>query len=624
MCGITGWTAYDRDLTGGAERAALTAMTATMKCRGPDAEGQWAGPHAALGHRRLAVIDLPGGSQPMGVTEDGRTLAVLTYSGELYNYRDLRRELRSRGHRFRTASDTEAVLHAYLEWGRSFTTRLNGMYALAIWDARTEELLLLRDRVGIKPLYYCRAGAGSEVLFASEPKALLAHPAVEAEVCADGLRELLSLAKTPGHAIYTGLREIRPGHLVTISRTGITEERYWALRAREHTDDLDVTVSTVRAMLERIMTRQTVADVPLCSLLSGGLDSSAITALAARTAHRPGRAGVRSFSVTFDQHERDFVPDLMHVDSDQPYVRALAGHVGTDHTDITLATAGLMNHANRRAALHARDLPSGLGDFDLSALLLFRAVREHSTVALSGEGADELFGGYFWFHDPQTVRAGTFPWRAAIEVYTRAGFGDAPMSTRLLDPALVRALDLPGHRRERYRRALAEVPHPEHAGPVEHRMREITYLHLTRFLPMLLDRKDRMSMANGLEVRVPFCDHELIEYVFNVPWSMKTAAGREKSLLRAAVADLLPDAVLKRPKNPYPTIQDPRYTDTLRTALADLAHDSSAPVNALLDRTAVSKALNGDANPRDMRYAAELVLDLNTWLDDYRVRLDLP
>ncbi len=526
MCGITGWIAFDHDLTGGAERAALAAMTATMACRGPDAEGRWVSRHAALGHRRLAVIDLPGGSQPMSVAEEARTLATLTFSGEIYNYRELRHDLVGLGHRFRTSSDTEVILHAYLQWGPAFPARLNGMYALALWDPRIQELLLVRDRVGIKPLYYCPAGAGPGVLFASEPKALLAHPAVEANVDADGLRELLCLAKVPGHAIYTGLREVRPGHLLKVSRRGISEERYWALETREHPDDLDVTVSTVRSMLEHIITRQTVADVPLCSLLSGGLDSSAITALAA---HRPGHKSIRSFSVTFDHHERDFVADLMHVDADQPFVRALADHVGSDHTDVTLATAGLMNHTNRRAALHARDLPSGLGDFDISALLLFRAVRQHTTVALSGEGADELFGGYFWFHDPQTVQADTFPWRAAIEVYTQAGFGDAPLSTRLLDPALIHTLDLPGYRRACYRDALADIAHLEHADPLERRMREVTHLHLTRFLQMLLDRKDRMSMATGLEVRVPFCDHELIEYVYNTPWSMKTFAGKRAS-----------------------------------------------------------------------------------------------
>ncbi|MFH8989290.1 asparagine synthase (glutamine-hydrolyzing) [Streptomyces sp. NPDC017940] len=618
MCGITGWIAYDQDLDGGRQRAALAAMTATMDCRGPDAGGEWVSRRAALGHRRLAVIDLPGGSQPMSVSENGRIRAVITFSGEIYNYRALRSELSGLGHRFSTASDTEVVLHAYLQWGPDLATRLDGMFAMSLWDTRTEELLLIRDRLGIKPLYYCQVG--DALLFASEPKALLAHPDVTASVDAGGLRELLSLAKTPGHAVYRGMCEVRPGHINTFSRRGLATSRYWALQASEHTDDLATTIATVRGLLENAIAQQSHADVPLGTLLSGGLDSSALTALAARASDAP----VRSFSVAFDNQARDFTPDLMHVDCDEPFVRALAEHVNTDHTDITVATDGLMNAGNRRAALTARDLPSGLGDFDISALLLFRAVRRHLTVALSGEGADELFGGYFWFHDPNTVNADTFPWRAAIDVYAQAGFGDAPMSTRLLNPDLVRALDLPAHRHESYRQALADVPHIEHADPVEQRMREAVHLHLTRFLPLLLDRKDRMSMATGLEVRVPFCDHRLVQYVFNTPWSMKTFDGQEKSLLRAAVADLLPDAVRTRPKNPYPTIQDPQYTTTLRTTLAAVADDYTAPVHDLLDTTAIKEALAPATDPKDMRYAAELVLDLDTWLRQYPVRLDLP
>ncbi|WP_369211969.1 asparagine synthase (glutamine-hydrolyzing) [Streptomyces flavofungini] len=618
MCGITGWIEYDKDLTGPARRAALTSMTQTLSARGPDAAGQWVGRHAALGHRRLAVIDLPGGAQPMAVTDGGRTLAVLTFSGEIYNYRALRHELDARGHRFRTASDTEVVLHAYLEWGPAFAARLDGMFAMAVWDARTQELLLVRDRVGIKPLYYFRAG--TSLLFASEPKALLAHPDVAPAVGTDGLRELLSLAGTPGHAVYTGMHEVRPGHITTVSRSGVRTSRYWALDAHEHTDGLDTTIATVRGLLEDAVTQQSEADVPLGALLSGGLDSSAITALAARRNPTP----LRSFSVAFDDQARNFTPTIMHVDCDEPFVQAMAQHAETDHTDITVAADGLMNAANRRAALGARDLPSGLGDFDISALLLFRAVRRHLTVALSGEGADELFGGYFWFHDPQTVRADAFPWCAAIDVYAQAGFGDAPMATRLLDRDLVRALDLPAYRHDSYRQALADVPHLPHADPVERRMREAIHLHLTRYLPMLLDRKDRMSMATGLEVRVPFCDHRLIQYVFNTPWSMQTFDGQEKSLLRAAVGDLLPDAVRTRPKNPYPTIQDPQYTATLRAALADIADDYTAPVHPLLDTVAIKEALAPGTDAKDMRYAAELVLDLDTWLRQYPVRLDLP
>src|SRR5882757_952251 len=293
MCGITGWVDFERDLT--AERDTLEVMIRTMACRGPDASGLWVAPHAALGHRRLAVIDIAGGRQPMTADEGGEAVAALTYSGEAYNYRELRAELAAAGQRFSTESDTEVVLRSYLAWGDAFVERLNGMFAFAIWDTRREELLLVRDRMGVKPLFYAPTPHG--VLFGSEPKAILAHPAFEAAVDLDGFRELLALAKTPERSFYSGMAEVRPGQVVTVSRGGLRRRRYWQLEARPHTDDLPTTVATVRELLLDIVDRQLISDVPLCTLLSGGLDSSTVTALAADAMGRAGEGPVRSFAV---------------------------------------------------------------------------------------------------------------------------------------------------------------------------------------------------------------------------------------------------------------------------------------------------------------------------------------
>ncbi|GAA0498717.1 asparagine synthase (glutamine-hydrolyzing) [Streptomyces sp. NPDC046215] len=617
MCGITGWIAYDQDLT--TARGTLDAMTATMACRGPDAAGTWLDTHAALGHRRLAVIDIEGGKQPMSAEHDGRTLLVTTYSGEVYNHRELRTELEGRGHAFRTRSDTEVVLRAYLEWGEAFTERLNGMYALALWDPRTEELLLVRDRMGIKPLYYYPTPDG--VLFGSEPKAILAHPAVRPAVDAEGLAEAVTVTKTPGHAVFKGMYELRPGHTARVRRAGLTVRRYWALEAHEHPDDLDTTVRRVREILDDTVTRQLIADVPLCTLLSGGLDSSVITALAAKGLADAGRGPVRSFSVDFTGHTEHFTPDAMRPTPDGPYAHALAAHVAADHRDIVLDTADLMDRAHRDAVLTARDLPTGLGEGDTSLLLLFKAIREESTVALSGESADEIFGGYRWFHNPGAVHADTFPWLAegGIDHFTGSDGGGR---AALLDSGLLSKLDLPGYQGARYREALAEVPRLPGESGLERRMREISHLHLTRFVQYLLDRKDRVSMATGLEVRVPFCDHRLVEYVFNTPWAMKTFDGREKSLLRAATRDVLPGLVADRVKSPYPSTQDPRYADALRAELARVLADKDAPVRPLLDTTAVARSLDDDAG-NTFRMATELVLGLDTWLRRYGVALEL-
>ncbi|WP_214412282.1 asparagine synthase (glutamine-hydrolyzing) [Sphaerisporangium fuscum] len=619
MCGICGWADFDRDLT--ESKDTLRDMTETMACRGPDDEGMWICPHAALGHRRLAIIDIEGGRQPMIAEEDGEVLAVLTYSGEVYNFQELRAELSARGHRFRTRSDTEVVLRAYLEWGADLAARLNGMYAFAIWDTRTEELVLVRDRLGIKPLYYYPTPSG--VIFGSEPKAILVNPLTQPHVVdAEGMNELIAFVKTPECGIYRGMFEVRPGGVVTVSRQGVAKDRYWTLEAREHPDDVDTTVGTIRGLLDDIVRRQLISDVPLCTLLSGGLDSSAVTALAARALSEQGEGKLRAFSVDFVGYAENFSPDEMRDTPDTPYVRDLVRHLehlGVEHHDIVLDSADLMDPAVRAAVLRARDLPTGIGDMDTSLYLLFKAIRGHSTVALSGESADEVFGGYRWFHDPEAVNAGTFPWLASVGGRRFSGL------ELVLSRDVAQRLDLPGYRARRYHEALDEVPRLPGENGHQERMREVSYLHLTRFVQILLDRKDRMSMAVGLEVRVPFCDHRLVEYVFNTPWSMKTFDGREKSLLRAATADVLPRSVLERRKSPYPSTQDPAYEKALRDEAARLLAAGTLAAGPYIDlqkvRTMLEQTQPG-SDP-DVRSALEGLLQFNAWLEKYQVQISL-
>ena len=611
MCGIAGWVDFDADP--GTGRDVLRSMTDTLSCRGPDAEGQWLDGTGALGHRRLSVIDPVGGTQPMVASSDGtRTLAVLSFCGEVYNYRELRTELAARGHAFRTASDTEVLLAGYLEWGAAVAERLNGMFAFAVWDPRSHELLLVRDRLGVKPLYWAATGSGA--VFGSEPKALLAHPGVHARVDADGLREVLDMVKTPGQAVFAGMREVRPGWTVTVGPDGPAERRYWSLQAREHPDDLPATIQHVRDLLTDIVDRQLVADVPVCTLLSGGLDSSAVTALAARAL---APAPVRSFSVDFTGGE--FAPGAVRGEADAPYARDLAAHVGGQHTEVLLDPAELTSDAVRAAVLRATDLPpSYWGDMWPSLYLLFLQIRRSSTVALSGEAADELFGGYLWFRNPGAVQADTFPWLTSGSARYFGGL-------RLLDPGLLEKLDIPTYRADRYAEAVAEVPSLPDEDPMEARLRRVTHLNLTRFVQTLLDRKDRMSMAVGLEVRVPFCDHRLVEYVYNVPWAMKSFDGREKSLLRAAVADLLPQSVLGRVKTPYPATQDPAYAAALRGRLADLLA-SDSPALPLLDaakcRALLDRPLGPVSRPYD-RGSLETALWLDAWLRQHSITLEL-
>ncbi len=502
--------------------------------------------------------------------------------------------------------------------GENFVDRLNGMYAFAIWDRRQESLLLIRDRMGVKPLYYYPTADG--VIFGSEPKALLANPSVPRRVRADGLREILEMVKTPGHAVFHGMYEVLPGEVVRVDRRGLTRRRYWRLEAREHADSLEQTIRHTRDLLEDIVERQIVADVPLCSLLSGGLDSSVITALASKKLLEAGKANIRSFSVDFRDHGRGFAGDAVRGTPDAPFVHELVARIHSTHGEIILDSAELADSTLRRQVVRALDLPPAYwGDMWPSLYRLFEEVRKHSTVALSGESADEVFGGYRWFHDPEAIEADTFPWLTSVT-------GKYFDGKTLFDRGLLRQLDMPAFLADSYRQAIAETPMLVGENPVERRMRELSYLNLTRFVQTLLDRKDRMSMAVGLEVRVRFCDHRLVEYAFNIPWSLKAFDGREKSILRAATRDLLPPSITDRVKSPYPSTQDPAYERALRQSLAEIMQSQDAPAKALLDPVHVRETLSrplGDVSPMYDRMGMELAVGLNSWLTDLDVTLDL-
>ncbi|MEV0323090.1 asparagine synthase (glutamine-hydrolyzing) [Streptomyces sp. NPDC050658] len=612
MCGIVGQVDYSSDLRD--SRNAVLAMARTMANRGPDDEGTWTSRRAALGHRRLAVIDLAGGKQPMARGQEDGPAVALTFSGEIYNYRELRAQLVDLGHEFRTVSDTEVLVHAYLQWGKAVAGRLNGMFAFAIWDGRSDELVLCRDRLGIKPLYYTPTASG--VIFGSEAKALFAGDGIRPMLDLDGLRELLlnaSLVRRPGHAVFQGIREVEPGCLVTVAASGITEQRYWDVEAQPHCDDQASTIARVRSLLEDIVERQLVADVPVCVLLSGGLDSSTLTALAGRALHRHGRSRVRSIGLTYEAQADGRSTDALRTTLDDPYILLMSDHVGTSHTDVRITSDDLTRTDTIRACTGARDLPY-LGNFDASLYLLSKATREHATVALSGEGADEFFAGYPWFHEPFDPDDQQLPWLAI------QGFGS---EHTIFSPALVDRLDMPGTRRSLCRAAFDSAPVADGLSDAERCTRQMTYLHLKHHLPALLDRKDRLSMAAGLEIRVPFCDHRLVEYLYNIPWSLKTFDGREKSLLRAAARDLLPSAVANRKKSAFPLMRHPGYAASLGQAVGEILR-TAGPVTPLLDITTV-RGLIEHVDQADVArlHSLEFLLALNTWLQEYAVEVHI-
>lgn len=618
MCGITGWVDFTQDLR--QQAATLDAMTDTLRLRGPDARGVWIDQHAALGHRRLSIIDPERGLQPMHSPQRGpgnRPRAVISYAGETYNFRELRAELRELGYSFETHCDTEVVLQAYLHWGIDFVHRLNGMYSIALWDTAKDELILVRDRLGVKPLFYYPTADG--VLFGSEPKAILANPAVKARATRESLCDALLFLRTPGQVPFSGMKELKPGHWLRVRRGNITEERYWALQAKPHTDDLETTIATVRDLLDDIVARQMVADVPLCALLSGGLDSSTVAAIAQKQRLANGEEPLSTFCIDFVGHTENYRPDPVRPSADAPFAAEVARHIGSNHHNITLDRARLLDPTLREAVLRAWDLPFNFGDLDISLHQLFAHVRQQATVALSGEAADELFGGYLWISDPEARAAQTFPW---LKLGAHRGLDPRA----LFHQAFIDNLGLAEYEEQLYRTALEEVPHLDGESAEDRRTRELNYLTLTRWLPMLLDKKDRMGMASGLEGRVPFCDHRLVEYVFNIPWAMKTFNGESKALLRAAAADLLPESIVRRQKSAFPSIQDPGYDQGLIAGLSTSIHDHDGPLKPFLDPAALQRlgAKSEAGSFSDLeRILVESTERLNRWVDTYAVELDV-
>lgn len=612
MCGIAGWVDWERDLS--TAGTVLEEMVKVLIPRGPDESGFWLARHAAMGHRRLVVVDPAGGGQPM-IRKHGDDTFCLIYNGELYNTIELRRELESRGYAFTGHSDTEVLLVSFIEWGEECVYRLNGIYAFGIWSEKEQSLFLARDRLGVKPLFYTRLRNG--LLFASEIKALLAHGEVEPAVDAEGLAEIFGLgpSRTPGHGVFKGLSELRPGYYMVCNGRGVRMRRYWKLESRPHRDDLATTVAKVRALLQDTVERQLVADVPVCALLSGGLDSSAITAFAAAAFRKAGNPEIHTYSIDYRDNDRYFTPNSFQPDSDAPWIKLMVDFLGSKHHYVTVDTPQLTEALTD--AVRARDLP-GMADVDSSLLLFCREIKKGATVGLSGESADEVFGGYPWFHRHEALLADNFPWLTALEG-----------RERILSPEVLKTVKPREYVVERYRQTINEAPRLPGEDPLEARRREISYLNIIWFLTTLLDRKDRMSMATGLEVRVPYCDHRIVEYVWNIPWEMKTCGGREKGLLRKALEGVLPQEVLERKKSPYPKTHNPNYLKAVQTRLSEVLNDKGSPLLPLINIEVVKDLLaKGDFFSRPWfgqlmtgpQFFAYLI-QVDFWLREYRVKV---
>ncbi|WP_322173411.1 asparagine synthase (glutamine-hydrolyzing) [Acutalibacter caecimuris] len=617
MCGFAGFSDYNDNLLD--EKylwmALARRMARRLSHRGPDDQGAHVSSHCALSHMRLAVIDPQNGRQPMTVRRDGRECTI-AYNGELYNAPELRADLESRGYEFLTDCDTEVVLNAYLCYGENCPEKLNGIFAFAVDDGINGRTFLCRDRFGVKPLFY--AFLNDRLAFSSEIKGLFEFPGINPVLGREGLCEIFGLgpARTPGHGVFEGIHELLPGHWAAYDREGWREHRYFDLTALPHTQTYQETVRTVSDLLIDTVQRQMIADVPLCTFLSGGLDSSVVTAIAAQMLGARGQR-LATYSFEFEGNEEFFTPSSFQPDRDQAWAEKVSATLGTEHTTLLCNNDQLADSLFE--GVIAKDLP-GMADIDGSLLHFCRLVKEKHVVALCGECADEIFGGYPWFHRREMFDGTHFPW--SNNLGTRQS---------LLKPALAQALDMESYVNNRLQETLDSVPVLAKETPEQRRMRQISYLNIKWFMSTLLDRKDRCSMASGLEVRVPYCDHRIAQYVFNVPWEFKCPDGEPKGLLRDAARGLLPEEILRRKKSPYPKTHNPGYEKILRQRLAYILRDRLQPIHKILSPQAAKALLDESfdygkpwfgqlmAGPQMLAY----LIQINYWMLHYDIYLDI-
>ena len=589
----------------------IQKMLASMARRGPDGNGISRFESCVLLHTRLAIIDPQRGAQPMSLSWEGERYTIV-YNGELYNTGEIRHRLEGLGHHFQSHSDTEVLLHGFAQWGEAVLDKLNGIFAFAVWMERQKKLFLARDRIGVKPLFYKLHKGG--LLFASEIKTILCYPTVKPKLDEVGASQILLFGpgRMPGSGIFRGIQELEPGCSGWYIQGRLKLRRYWKLTDRDHRENFADTAANVRALVLDAIKKQMVSDVPIGTFLSGGLDSSLISAICAMEKRKRGET-LPTFSVDYKNNDLYFTPGKFQPNSDGEYIDLMQRHIQSDHKRTELTPEMLLDEMEN--ATFARDLP-GMADVDFSLLAFCREIRKDVKVALSGECADEIFGGYPWYRDPEVRALEGFPWAQNLQ-----------HRLSLMHPDLRREVDGRTLVMDAYRDTCRDSDILPGVSDTERRMKEMVNLNFRWFMQTLLDRKDRMSMYCGLEVRVPFCDYRIAEYLYSVPWEFKDWRGKEKGLLRFAMEDILPEKVLWRKKSPYPKTFDPKYEEMVRARLQNLLEDSASPLFALVDREAVESLFQAEPVwpwygqlmrlPQTMAY----LLQIDFWLRQYQVEI---
>ena len=615
MCGFTRYVNVLEKIE--QNKNVLEQMNNTLKKRGPDEDGYYISENACLAHKRLIVIDPEGGKQPM-IEHYSYGDYVICYNGQIYNTKELRKTLEENGFSFKGHCDTEVLLKSYIFFGNRVVEHLNGIFAFAIWNSKKKELFMARDHFGVKPLFYTINN--NTLIFASEIKAILKYPGIEKILDSQGICELFGIgpSHTPGTTIFKNIYEIKPAHFAIFNKTGIHIERYWKLKSKEHKDSLGKTCEKVKYLLNDAITRQLVSDMPLCTFLSGGLDSSIITKFAADYYQKEGLPLLDTYSIDYVDNDKNFVKSDFQPNSDNYYIDLMNKNLHTKHHKIVIDTPELASYLED--AMIARDMP-GMADIDSSLLLFCKNVKKEMTVALTGECADEIFGGYPWFFREDALNSGTFPWSIAIEE-----------RQKLLNKTLSEKVNLKEYIDYRYQESLDEVEILDTDTEETAQKRKISYLTLNWFMQTLLDRSDRMAMYNGFELRVPFCDYRLAQYVWNIPWEMKALKGREKGLLRYICKDFLPSEIVDRKKSPYPKTHNPTYLKKVKSMLSEIMEDKNAPINDVLNREYILEILETEGKAFTRPWFGQLMTgpqlmaylcQVNMWLEKYEPKIEL-
>lgn len=607
MCGIAGILSSDIDLRG--EKLLVEKMGKTLKKRGPDAAGIYLTPEVALVHRRLSVIDVENGAQPMHFGK-----YVIVYNGEIYNTNEVRNELEGFGYKFDTHCDTEVVLKAYDKWGNESVKKLNGIFAYAIYDKKENSLFACRDRIGVKPFFYNKTK--NTFSFASKIDTLLCQPYVKSAVDEEGLYEIFMLgpAKTIGKAIFKDICELPPAFCLTYKNGEIKTYPYWKLEAKEFDENEETAAEHTYLLVKDSIERQLVSDVPLSTFLSGGLDSSIISKIASDKYKESGKM-LDTYSVDYTDNDKYFKKSLFQPNKDSDYIDVISSYIGSNHHNIVLNNVDVANALEE--AVIERGIP-GFVDIDSSLMLFCKEVKKDFTVCLSGECADEIFAGYPWYHKKEILFENVFPWARNTNI-----------RQRILKNGFLS--DGEEYLQSAYKNTLKNISYLESDDKINKRMREMFVLNLNWFMQTLLARKDNMSMASSLEVRVPFCDYRLVEYAYNMPWNIKALDGREKGILRKAFENDLPKEIAWRKKSPYPKTHNPAYFARVKELLAIALTDKSTPLIDWIDIDNLYLLLqNPDSLPEPwygqlmgIPQIAAYIYQIYAWIKHYNVEFEI-